>query len=150
MKIRKALPSDVETIADFNIRLAWETEHLKLAPETVRSGVEALLKDAAKGTYFVAEGEASGVVGQLMITYEWSDWRNGNIWWIQSVYVKSEFRGNGVFKMLFEHVEQLAKQAAQACSIRLYVEKDNKRAHRAYEKLGMELSHYLVFEKSLS
>ncbi|EEF59861.1 GNAT family N-acetyltransferase [Pedosphaera parvula] len=149
MNIRTANLSDAEVVADFNLRLAWESEHLKLAPETVRKGVGALLKAAAKGVYFVAEETGAGVVGQTLVTYEWSDWRNGNIWWIQSVFVKEEFRGQGVFKALFEHVERLAKESGEVCSLRLYVEKENSRAHRAYSKLGMEETHYRIFEKAI-
>ncbi|MDB6125399.1 MAG: putative acetyltransferase [Pedosphaera sp.] len=149
MNIRQATPKDAAIIADFNIRLAQETEDLLLEPNTVRQGVEALLKDPAKGFYFVVETSEAGVVGQILITYEWSDWRNGNIWWIQSVYVREEFHGKGVFKLLFEHVEKLAKESGEVCSLRLYVERENGRAHRAYQKLGMEETHYRVFEKGL-
>jgi GNAT superfamily N-acetyltransferase len=150
MNIRAATSKDAATIAEFNIRLAQETEDLRLDPNVVRLGVEALLKDPAKGSYFVAETPGTGVVGQILITYEWSDWRNGNTWWIQSVYVRDEFRGQGVFKLLFEQVQKLAKASGEVCSLRLYVEKENRRAHRAYEKLGMQETHYLVFEKPLA
>jgi GNAT superfamily N-acetyltransferase len=149
MNIRTAKLSDAEIVADFNLRLAWESEQLKLAPETVQKGVEALLKDSAKGVYYVAEETGVGIVGQTLITYEWSDWRNGNIWWIQSVYVSDDFRGKGVFKALFEHVERLARRSGEVCSLRLYVEKENSRAHRAYSKLGMEETHYRIFEKGI-
>ncbi len=151
MNIRKAIKSDLSVIADFNIRLARETESLELDRETVHLGVAALLKDESKGIYFVAEGVAghAGVVGQLMITYEWSDWRNGNIWWIQSVYVKQEFRGHGVFKALFQHVEQLARSSPEVCALRLYMDKHNEPARRAYAKLGMTEGAYVVFEKGL-
>lgn len=149
MNIRTGNLSDARVVADFNIRLAWESEHLKLAPETVQNGVEALLKDPAKGVYYVVEEPGVGVVGQTLITYEWSDWRNGNIWWIQSVYVREDFRGKGVFKALFEHVERLARQSGEVCSLRLYVEKENSRAHRAYAKLGMEETHYRIFETGI-
>src|SRR5689334_19875616 len=98
MKIRKAISSDAPVITDFNLRLARESEALELDLGTVTQGVAALFKDPSKGIYFVAETSETGMVGQLMITYEWSDWRNGTIWWIQSVYVKDEFRGAGVFK----------------------------------------------------
>src|ERR1700740_2002554 len=111
MKIRKAALNDAALITDFNIRLAWESEELKRDPETVRRGVEAVLKDTSKGIYFVAELPEAGVVGQLMITYEWSDWRNGNIWWIQSVYVSEPFRGRGVFQGLFNHLELMARES---------------------------------------
>src|SRR6266705_6917547 len=110
--IRAATLSDTAVVADFNLRMAWETEQRRLDISRVQAGVAALLSDSAKGTYFLAETEKDGatvVNGQLLITYEWSDWRNGNFWWIQSVYVAEEFRGNGIFRALFNHVHALAK-----------------------------------------
>jgi GNAT superfamily N-acetyltransferase len=151
MKIRKAVLRDAEIIAEFNVRLARETEGVELDPETVRKGVEALLKDPAKGVYFVAETEdkppTGGITGQLCITHEWSDWRNGDFWWIQSVYVKKEWRGRGIFAALFEHVQQLAREQPEVCGLRLYMEKGNGRARRVYQKFGMKQTHYCVFEK---
>ncbi len=152
MIIRTAIKSDVSVIADFNIRLALETEALELDPEIVSRGVDALLRDPSKGIYFVAEAAASAgpkLAGQLMITYEWSDWRNGNIWWIQSVYVRAEFRGCGVFQALFEHVEKLARETEDVCALRLYMDKHNEKARRAYGKMGMTEGAYVVFEKGL-
>lgn len=148
MKIRKARLADAPVIADFNTRLAWETEKLKLTPKTIRLGVRAVLKDAGKGTYFVAEIDGA-VIGQLLITYEWSDWRNGNFWWIQSVYVATEYRQAGVFRRLFAHVQKLAQSRPDVCGLRLYVEKHNQRAQRAYAKLGMAKTHYEIFETDL-
>ena len=145
MKIRKASTSDTAVIADFNARIAWETERLKLNRARVHRGVVALLKDKSKGIYFVAE-EKGVIAGQLLITYEWSDWRNGNFWWIQSVYVAPEFRQQGVFRALFAHVRKLAKGRRDVCGLRLYVDADNARAQRAYKRLGMELSRYEIFE----
>ena len=145
MKIRQARLSDAQIIADFNSRLAWETEQIKLKPQTIRRGVQALLKDTSKGIYFVAEQDGQ-VIGQLMITYEWSDWRNGDIWWIQSVYVVSEFRQRGVFRELFNHVKKLGNAHRDVCGLRLYVEKNNRRAHRTYEHLGMRHTHYEIYE----
>lgn len=145
MKIRKARPADAPVIARFNRNLAWETERLKLNRRTVDRGVRALLKNKAKGIYFVAEQEGE-VIGQLMLTYEWSDWRDGNIWWIQSVYVASAFREQGVFRALFQHVEKLGRSRREVCGLRLYVERNNRRAHRAYERLGMRHTHYEVYE----
>lgn len=147
MKIRKARPADAKVVAQFNWNLAWETERLKLNPRIVNRGVRALLKDAAKGTYFVIEQDGA-VVGQLLITYEWSDWRNGNFWWIQSVYVAPAFRQNGVFRALFQQVEKLARSRRDVCGLRLYVEKNNRRAHRAYARLGMNHTHYEIYETS--
>jgi len=145
MKIRPAYLPDVPIIADFNVRLAMETEQLRLDPDTVAAGVAAILSDPAKGIYFVAERDGE-VLGQLMITYEWSDWRNGNLWWIQSVYVKPEFRGQGVFRALFKHLEDLAHAGNGVAGLRLYMHAENDRARRAYEHLGMKHSDYEVFE----
>jgi GNAT superfamily N-acetyltransferase len=147
MNIRKARLADAAVIADFNSRLAWETENLRLNSAVVGRGVLVLLKDAAKGTYFVAE-RGGVIVGQLLITYEWSDWRNGYFWWIQSVYVASEFRRDGVFLGLFRHVEKLARSRRHVCGLRLYVEKSNRRAHTTYERLGMKHTHYEIYETS--
>lgn len=147
MKIRKARLTDAAVIADFNSRLAWETEKLRLNSAIVSRGVRALLKDAAKGTYFVAE-QGGVIVGQLLITYEWSDWRNGHFWWIQSVYAASEFRRDGVFRALYDHVEKLARSRRDVCGLRLYVEKNNHRAHTTYERLGMRHTHYEIYETS--
>ena len=145
MKIRKARPADAAIIATFNRNLAWETEKLRLNRRIVDRGVGALLEDPSKGIYFVGEQDGQ-IVGQLMITYEWSDWRNGNIWWIQSVYVASAFRQQGVFRALFKHVEKLGRSRRDVCGLRLYVEKNNRRAHRAYGRLGMRRTHYEVYE----
>ncbi|HLH52045.1 MAG TPA: GNAT family N-acetyltransferase [Verrucomicrobiae bacterium] len=111
----------------------------------MKAGVEALLSDPAKGIYYVAEVRGQ-VAGQLMITYEWSDWRNGNIWWIQSVYVNKAFRRQGVFRKLFKHLESLARSRSDVCSLRLYMHRDNSTARGAYEQLGMRQTPYEVFE----
>ena len=133
-------------IAEFNIALAGESENMQLDPATVRAGVEALLSDSGKGTYFVAEiGEE--VVGQVLITYEWSDWRNGNFWWLQSVYVEKSARGKGVFKSLYAHVVTEAKKAGNVCGVRLYVETHNVTAQKSYVSLGMKKSNYEFFER---
>jgi len=137
--------ADAPVIADFNLRLARETEDLRLEPLCVQQGVAALLSDPAKGLYYVAE--VNGViVGQLMITYEWSDWRNGNLWWIQSVYVKQEFRRQGVFRELFKYLEALARRLKDVRSLRLYMHADNSNARRSYENMGMHRTKYEVFE----
>jgi GNAT superfamily N-acetyltransferase len=125
--------------------LAAETENLRLDPDRVRTGVAALLKDPAKGLYYVAEVDGT-IAGQVMITYEWSDWRNGNIWWLQSVYVKQEFRRRGVFGALFKYLEDLARQRPDVCGLRLYMHADNARARQSYERLGMKHTPYEVFE----
>ncbi len=143
--IRPASESDAAVIAEFNSLMARETENKSLPAERIARGVEAILDDPSKGVYFVAEENAQ-VVGQLMITYEWSDWRNGNFWWIQSVYVMEDYRGKGVFKSLYNHVMNLAKGRKDVCGMRLYVEKHNERAQQTYEKLGMKKSAYEMYE----
>lgn len=145
MRIRKATLADAPVVAEFNLRLAEETEQLHLNPQTVSAGVAAVLNDPANGLYFVAEADGA-VVGQLMVTYEWSDWRNGNLWWIQSVYVKPEFRSRGVFRALFEHLKSLARASHDVAGLRLYMHAENDRARRAYEHLGMQHSDYEIFE----
>lgn len=145
ISIRQAKPADAVVIAEFNVLLALETEGLRLNPACVRDGVAALLADPAKGIYFVAE--INGVIaGQLMITYEWSDWRNGNLWWIQSVYVRKELRRTGVFRALFKHLEALARSQKYVRGLRLYMHADNLRARGTYENLGMHRTKYEVFE----
>ena len=145
MKTRQARMSDAAIITDFNVRMAQETEHRRVNRARVRRGVMALLKDATKGAYFLAE--ANGLVaGQLSITTEWSDWRNGNFWWIQSVYVAPKFRQRGVFRALYSHVHKLAKSRCDVCGLRLYVENNNTRAQNAYKRLGMKPTHYKFFE----
>ena len=148
LKIRQAGPADAPVVTEFNLRLAAETEDLRLDPECVSAGVAAILKDPAKGLYFVAENDGH-ILGQVMITYEWSDWRNGSIWWIQSVYVRPEFRRAGVFRALFNHVQGLARGRKDVCSIRLYVHAENTRAAQSYERLGMTKTQYEVFELDL-
>jgi len=143
--IRPGEARDADTIADFNAAMAAETEHLTLDRPTLLAGVRAALADANKARYFVADA-GGRVVGQLMLTREWSDWRNGDIWWIQSVYVRPDFRGRGVFKALYRHVQQLARGEG-AVGLRLYVEKENAAAQKTYESLGMTPTHYLVMEE---
>lgn len=145
MRIRKARPTDAAAIANFNRKLAWETERIRLKPRLVSRGVHALLKDPTKGTYFVAEQDGE-VIGQLLITYEWSDWRNGNFWWIQSVYVAPNFRRSGVFSTLFNHVNDVARARRSASGLRLYVEQNNRRAQQTYQRLGLKRTHYQIYE----
>jgi GNAT superfamily N-acetyltransferase len=143
--IRPAQISDKNIIVDFNAAIARETEHVELTRERILAGVETLLLDSSKGFYILAEyGER--VVGQTMVTYEWSDWRNGTFWWIQSVYVHPEFRTSGVFTQLFQYIEQEAKRREDVCGLRLYVERHNMRAQKIYEKLGMKKTNYDLYE----
>ena len=145
MIVRQATLSDAQTIARFNVLMAEETEHIHLDPARVLAGVEAVLRDPAKGWYMVAEVHGE-VVGQLMVTYEWSDWRNGVFWWIQSVFVADEFRAQGVYRALYEELERQAHADSGVCGIRLYVETHNTRAQHVYEKMRMARAHYLVYE----
>jgi ribosomal protein S18 acetylase RimI-like enzyme len=145
LQVRPAVNSDAETIARFNAAMARETEGLELDPARLLEGVRALLRDPAKGFYLM--GCAAGAaVGQLMITYEWSDWRNGNFWWIQSVYVRPEDRGRGVFAKLYRAAEERARASGDACGLRLYVEEENARAQRVYAGLGMKPTSYRMYE----
>lgn len=145
LTIRQARAEDTPTIIRFNALMAEETEHRTLDPDTLRKGVEAVLADPAKGIYFVAT-LAGRIVGQLMITYEWSDWRNGNFWWIQSVYIEKEHRGKGVYRMLSAYVTNMASARKDVCGFRLYVDKDNARAKQTYEALGMHKTPYELYE----
>ncbi len=145
VSIRDATLADAGTIAEYNTRLALESEGIKLAPEVVGPGVEAMLADRTRGRYWVAEADGN-VVGQIMVTYEWSDWRNGTIWWIQSVYVHGDYRRGGVFSALYRHVESLARRDPGVCGIRLYVERENARAQKTYASLGMAMTDYQVMQ----
>ncbi|MGB5512348.1 MAG: GNAT family N-acetyltransferase [Woeseiaceae bacterium] len=146
--IRNAAMSDAAIIASNNSLMAEETEGRTLDPDIIGPGVAALLADVGKGRYWVAES-AGRIVGQLMVTYEWSDWRNGTLWWIQSVYVAPDFRRQGVFSALYHHVESLAAAQPDVCGLRLYVEDNNHRAQRTYEALGMAKPGYVVMESML-
>ena len=143
--LREARRSDANVIANHNTAMAEETEAKLLDPAIVGPGVEALFDDSSLGRYWVAESDGQ-VVGQIMVTYEWSDWRNGLIWWIQSVYVRPESRRQGVFSALYRHVESLAAAAPGVIGLRLYVENNNLRAQQTYEALGMVTPGYLVME----
>ncbi|TSA15841.1 GNAT family N-acetyltransferase [bacterium] len=143
--IRQATIADAPVIARFNSLMAAETENKMLDQALLQKGVEAILSDPSKGLYFLAEADGA-VVGQTMITYEWSDWRNGTFWWIQSVYVTQEGRGKGVFKSLYEYILSLARSQTNVCGLRLYVEENNTRARQTYERLGMKESHYRMYE----
>lgn len=149
IRIREAGVGDSGVIAAYNTRMAEETEGKTLAGDVIGPGVQALLDDETKGRYWVAEGSGM-VVGQLMVTYEWSDWRNGTIWWIQSVYVHPDWRRKGVFSALYRHVESLAGAEPGVIGLRLYVEENNRRAQETYKALGMVMPSYLVMESLLA
>jgi GNAT superfamily N-acetyltransferase len=144
IQIRKANPSDAPSIIDFQLRMAWETEKLKLVPEIVTKGVDAVYRDQSRGQYYVAETDGK-VIASLLITTEWSDWRNCNVWWFQSVYVVPEFRRKGVFRKMYSHIRELAVQQGIA-GLRLYVETKNSKAQKTYEALGMSSEHYAFYE----
>lgn len=143
--VRDAEPADQDTIVDYNIRLAAESEDLQLDPGTVSRGVALVLGDPARGRYFLAE-EGGRVVGQTMITFEWSDWRCGWFWWIQSVFVVPERRGSGVFRALLEHVMGRARERDDVCGVRLYVDLDNQAAQAVYDRTGLPRAHYEMRE----
>lgn len=145
--IREGQPSDAEVIAEFQQKMALETEKKTLDPEIVLPAVNAVFKDKAKGFYVCAESDGR-VVGSLMITFEWSDWRNSNLWWVQSVFVEPDFRGQGIFSRLYEHVIESAK-ANDVMFVRLYVETGNERAQKTYERLGMKKMPYYMYDVKL-
>lgn len=146
-QIRRAQMDDAATIAQFNQNMAMETEHKVLPDHLIVPGVKAVFEDDTKGFYYVAESGGE-VVGQLMITFEWSDWRNNTIWWIQSVYVKESFRGKGIYKALYEQVK-IDARVEGVKTIRLYVEKENQSAQAVYRKLGMSETVYDMYEATL-
>lgn len=145
MQVRPAAPSDLDALVEGNRAMARETEDLELDPEVVRAGVQAAFADPARGRYFVAEDDGR-VAGQLMVTFEWSDWRNADVWWIQSVYVWPTHRKSGVYRALYEHVHELAFESG-AAGLRLYVDRRNVPAQQVYQRLGMNGDHYLLFER---
>lgn len=146
MLIRLAEPADALAIVDFNQRMARETENKELPSEIITVGVNAVFSDQQKGFYVVAETEFKEIVGCLMITFEWSDWRGQWFWWIQSVYVRTDMRGQGAYRKLYEWVKAESTRKGDVCGIRLYVEKENLKAQQVYKKLGMEETHYLMYE----
>ncbi len=143
--VREARAGDARDIASYNTAMAVETEGKALDPDVVGPGVARLFDDPSRGRYWVADAGGK-VIGQLMITYEWSDWRNGHVWWIQSVYVQPEWRRKGVFTALYRHVQALAAAEPDVIGIRLYVEENNARAQQTYHALGMSRPNYLVME----
>ncbi len=145
MNIRMANLKDAAPLIEFNQAMALETEGRRLDPQTLKSGVEAVFQDDKKGFYVVAESSEK-IVGGLMITFEWSDWRGKWFWWIQSVYILPEQRGQGVYRKLYDFVKEKSRVQGDVYGFRLYVEKENTQAQQVYEKLGMDASHYLMYE----
>ena len=147
--IRKAKIEDLETVVKFNYNLAKETEDKELDLEILTKGVRAILNDSTKGQYHVYVID-NKVVGQIMYTYEWSDWRNGMFLWVQSVYVDSEYRRKGIFKELYNHVKKICDDDDGTTGVRLYVEKENFNAKATYKSLGMQECNYHMYEYEVS
>lgn len=148
MNIRLAVRSDAAALVEFNQAMALETEGKTLDAQILQSGVESVFHDEKKGFYVVAE-ENEQIIGGLMVTFEWSDWRDAWFWWIQSVYILPADRARGIYRLLYEFVKEAAREKQDVCGFRLYVEKENARAQKVYERLGMEASHYLMYEEML-
>ena len=150
IQIRPATRDDADIIVEFNRAMALETENRRLDLATLRMGTLAFLESSGYGLYIIAElpeDKNRKPVGQLMMTYEWSDWRNGVFWWIQSVYVVPERRGRGVFRAMYEHILAKAKTDPKVCGIRLYVERENRSAQTVYQRVGLVPSVYTVYEQ---
>ena len=145
MIVRKANIKDHSSIVDFQLAMAKETEGIDLHKATVEKGVEAVLRDPGKGIYYLAEID-NRVISSLLTTYEWSDWRNGTILWIQSVFVLPEFRRKGVYRSMYAHIKEIVLNSGNLNGIRLYADKSNHPAHMTYENLGMNQDHYITFE----
>jgi GNAT superfamily N-acetyltransferase len=147
--VRPATPADLESLVAGNIAMALEAEHKRLDPAIVQRGVQAVFDQPGRGRYFVAE-IGGRVVGQAMYTCEWSDWRNGDFWWLQSVYVAPVARRTGVFRAIYGFIERLAKAEPGVCGLRLYVELDNEKAQQTYRRCGMVDAGYVVMEMDMS
>jgi GNAT superfamily N-acetyltransferase len=145
IKIRPGLLFDIDIIADYQTKMAAETENMKLDPPIVTLGVTAVMDDPSRGKYWLAEVDGD-VVGCLLTVPEWSDWRNGSVLWIHSVYVKPKFRNQGIYKALYHHLKQMVKESEDLRGLRLYVDKSNVTAKKVYENLGMSPDHYELFE----
>jgi GNAT superfamily N-acetyltransferase len=145
VRYRNAEAADAEAIVEFQLAMARETEQLELDRDVLVRGVTAVFDDSSKGRYYVAEIDGR-IVASLMITYEWSDWRSGTVWWIQSVYVLPEFRKRGIYGGLYTHVRDMIRDEPTIRGIRLYVDERNRTAQEVYSRLGMNGEHYRVFE----
>lgn len=145
IEIRSATPEDVDTLVAFQMAMASETEDKSLDPKALKHGVTAVFESSQRGFYLVAEVRGQ-VVGDLLITYEWSDWHNANRWWIQSVFVDRQWRRKGVYRALYGRVQEMARSTGEVCAIRLYVERDNMIGQRTYETLGMDRAPYYIYE----
>jgi ribosomal protein S18 acetylase RimI-like enzyme len=146
MIIRRALSQDVTELAEFNTSTALETEGIELIPEVATAGVRAMIDNPQMGFYLVVELD-NEIQASLMVTTEWSDWRNGMFWWVQSVYVRPPYRRQGLYRELYARVKELAEQEPAVCGFRLYVERDNVNAQKTYQSLGMLETDYKLFEE---
>jgi ribosomal protein S18 acetylase RimI-like enzyme len=146
MIIRKALSQDATELAEFNINMARDTEGMELIPEVIAAGVKTMIDNPQMGYYLVVELD-NGIQASLMVTTEWSDWRNGIFWWIQSVYVRPDYRRQGLYAELYTRVKELAEQEPAVCGFRLYVERENSSAQKTYEALGMHETEYKMYEE---
>lgn len=145
--IRRAIPADADLLADFNVEMALETEDHHLDRAIVRQGVRGPLENDGNGFYLVAVDSEGAVIGGLLITFEWTDWRDGVLWWIQSVYVVPAWRGRGVYRALYAEVKSQAQATGNVRGIRLYVERDNVTAQAAYKRMGMQETPYRIYEE---
>jgi ribosomal protein S18 acetylase RimI-like enzyme len=148
MNIRFAEESDAPALVEFNQAMALETEGKTLDAQILQSGVRQVFNDEKKGFYVVAE-DNERIIGGLMVTFEWSDWRSAWFWWIQSVYILPAYRGRGIYRFLYDFVKDAAREKEDVCGFRLYVEKENVNAQKVYEKLGMEATYYLMYEEMI-
>ncbi len=146
MIIRQATSQDAAELTEFNISMARETEGVELVPVVIGAGVQAMIDNPQMGFYLVVELD-NGIQASLMVTTEWSDWRNGMFWWIQSVYVRPRYRRQGLYRVLYERVKELAEQDESVCGFRLYVERENTVAQQTYASLGMSETDYKIFEE---
>ena len=146
MIIRRALSQDAAELTEFNINMARETEGMELIPEVIGAGVRAMIDNPGRGFYLVVELD-NGIQASLMVTTEWSDWRNGMFWWIQSVYVRPQYRRQGLYRVLYETVKEMAEQEDSVCGFRLYVERENAVAQQTYRALGMSETDYRIYEE---
>ena len=146
IRIRPAQAHDIPSLVEFNVAMAKETENKQLIPDLVTRGVTRVFEEPRLGFYVVAD-IAGQVVGSLMVTQEWSDWRNGSFWWIQSVYVQPEVRNQGIFRRLYAHIKERAHAETSVCGLRLYVEQNNTAAQKTYERIGMSVTPYGIYEE---
>lgn len=146
-RIRRAVRADIDLLARFNQQMAKESEDKPLPFERIRAGIVALFERPSEGYYLIAEDDRGEPAGALMLTFEWSDWRNGRFWWIQSVYVRPEYRRTGVYSALHEYVRDAARADPESCGLRLYVERENTGAQATYRAMGMVETHYRLYEE---